>query len=968
MHAFTNEAPRLDHDGPVDWPFEPFPYSALDASISDRFDCIAARHPDRLAVSDRERSLTYSELKLLADRVAAATAAATVGREEPVAILLANEARYPAAMLGVLAAGRAYVALNADDPIQRNRAITGHAQAGAVVSPGALAARAGMFFQHDVPIVDIDALAAVPSRPAARPKSDDLAQILYTSGSTGTPKGVFQDHRGMLYMVLQRTNAMHISHEDRVATVFPPTSDVGVRNVFTALLNGASLHILPPAELGPAGLKRELRARGITILQSLPTVFRNLVDSLEPHERLETIRLIRLGADVADWGDFDRFRRLCSPRARFMMGLGMTECSFSQAQWFVNDNTRATGPRLPVGRPPPEATITIVDDDGLPLADGEIGEIVVASRYLALGYWRDPELTASRFTIDPADPRIRIFRTSDLGRRRADGLLEFVGRKEHHVKLHGHRIDLGEVETALRACSGVGDAVAVVRRNADGVPQSLVAYAEPSPGVKGLLPRHVSAALTQVLPGHMRPSIIMLMPALPRLPTHKVDRKRIAELDAGRPVLGNKRSTDALTDEVAKVFESALGVHGATAEDNLLSLGGNSLQAIEIVLSLERRFGIHVPIKRFEATQTISDLSRWIAARQTVIGGSPGAVAAGLTEVPAVALDADILGEWRAARLDMHAISQRATELKASFRERRSPAFHTSSLAEWAAALDLLFLQGNLALIEHGARHLHAFDPAFSHAEDLCGFFDRLPPAGDQLPFRDHATKDVQIVRREHADAVIFLFCDRASCLGMPLAAIHRWLGRLPASLVYLRDFQRVQFLAGVPSLGEDRDTTVRSLRDLAGSLGARRILCYGNSSGGFAALHYGVDLSADAVVAVSGRTNQLSAFNAHLHFAGSVERIDKAVAGTELDLRQLFFAANKRPRVLATYGEHSWDDRLHAEHLRDVPGVTLHPVEGFAGHNAALELVLRGQFQGLLDWLMAPAAGRTAMTSSSAG
>jgi non-ribosomal peptide synthetase component F len=215
MHAFPHESPPLDHDGPVDWPFEPFPYSALDASVSDRFDDIAERYSDRLAVSDLNRSLTYSELKLLVDRIAAATAAATSGRPGPVAVLVATEPRYPAALLGVLAAGRAYVPLDPGDPIERNRAIASHAQAAAVISASKLAVHRRALFQHDVPIVEIDGLPAAPSRQAPRPKPDDLAQITYTSGSTGMPKGVFQNHRGVLYKALQRINSLHISHEDR---------------------------------------------------------------------------------------------------------------------------------------------------------------------------------------------------------------------------------------------------------------------------------------------------------------------------------------------------------------------------------------------------------------------------------------------------------------------------------------------------------------------------------------------------------------------------------------------------------------------------------------------------------------------------------------------------------------------------------------------------------------------------------
>jgi acyl carrier protein len=711
----------------------------------------------------------------------------------------------------------------------------------------------------------------------------------------------------------------------------------------------------------------------------VPALFRRLAESIAEDERLDTIRIVRLGADVSDWSDFDRFRRICGPHARFMVGLSMTEGAF--VHWFVNENVRATSPRLPIGRPLPDAGVTIVDEDGRETPNGEVGEIVIASRYLALGYWRDSELTARKFSIDPSDPQVRIFKTGDLACRRADGLLELAGRRDHRIKLHGHRIELGEIESALRACAGVRDAAAVVRRNAAGLPQSIVAYVELLPGATGLLPRHVSATLTQVLPRPMRPAAVFIMPELPRLASHKVDRVRIAEIDSRRPTA--ERSADPLVDAVAKVFETVLGVEGATAHDNLPSLGGNSLHTVDVAVSLERRFGVAVPIETFQAAQTIGELAQWIATARAGISQQPAqgpakrevqsrhaqapheeaaanrTASAGDNELREADMPAsdfeDAFADGRDSRFDMREISRLATEIRTSFRQQRSPAYSTQPLDKWMVAFKLMFRAGKLEVIEHGARHLYAHYPTFAYAQDMCSFFERLLPAGNQLPFRDDPTRDVQIVKRENADTALLLFCGRAHSLGMPLMASHRWLGLLPASLVYLRDFERSHYLAGVRSLGANREETLRSLRDLVRSLGAQRILCYGNSGGVFAALQYGLELGADRVLAISGMTNLSVEFNAHLRHARSTSRLDKVFPDAPKDLRQQYSAAERTPRVLLSYGEHNWDDRLHAEHLRGVPGVTLRPIDDFASHNPTMELVRRRQFQDLLDWLVAP-------------
>lgn len=181
----------LDHGDPVDRPFKSYAASALESSILDRFDAIVRRFPSRLAIQDTAVSVTYSELAALVERVTAATIAATTGRAGPVALLVHAGAALPAAMLGVLAAGRAYVALDADVPGERNRQIIADAAACAVIANYDIASEAQASFPRDLPVIDIDNLpqAAWP-KPAVRPRADDLAAIYYTSGSAGQPKGV----------------------------------------------------------------------------------------------------------------------------------------------------------------------------------------------------------------------------------------------------------------------------------------------------------------------------------------------------------------------------------------------------------------------------------------------------------------------------------------------------------------------------------------------------------------------------------------------------------------------------------------------------------------------------------------------------------------------------------------------------------------------------------------------------------
>ena len=606
----------LDYGGPVDRPFEPFPSSALDGSIIDRFDVIAHRFPERLAIQDLTCCLTYSELADMVDRIAAVTNAAIVERPGPVAILLKNEAHFPAAMLGVLAAGRAYIPLDAGEPIARNRLIAEQAGAAALISAGDIADQARLLFAKGVPIVDLQSLDRSPAMPSKhRPGSDDICYVIYTSGSSGIPKGVYRDHRSLMHDILQFTNTIHLNSDDRIALVFSPSVSAAGRNIFSALLNGGSLHILPPIDLSPVGLGQELRSRCITVLHTYPALFRNIIGTLGPNILLENMRIVYLSGERISWSDVDEFRRVCSAESFLYVALGSTECQI-HIHWFVDERLRATHAQLPVGRQIPDRKVVLTDENGNPVADGEVGELVVASRFIGLGYWNAPELTRQAFTVDALDPTTRIFRTGDLGRWSPDGLLEYIGRKDEQIKLHGRRIHPSEIEDALMALPEVVDAAVVVRSDVDGMPRSLAAFVVLGPNVRGLLPRHLAAMLQMRLPRYLIPWPIFVVDDLPRSPSLKLDRSQLAQLDAIR--LG-KESADIenpIVAAVTKVFEQVLEVTGATPDDNVASLGGDSLQTVDIAAELERRFGVIVSDETMASSLTIQDLALWIAGQQ----------------------------------------------------------------------------------------------------------------------------------------------------------------------------------------------------------------------------------------------------------------------------------------------------------------------------------------------------------------
>jgi hypothetical protein len=300
-------------------------------------------------------------------------------------------------------------------------------------------------------------------------------------------------------------------------------------------------------------------------------------------------------------------------------------------------------------------------------------------------------------------------------------------------------------------------------------------------------------------------------------------------------------------------------------------------------------------------------------------------------------------------------LSTFAREIEAAFDECRPPRLELGKIANWWPAIHELLRNGKLDTGAYGLSHVRKRFPGVQFVERMSAIFSRLPPAGTQLFFDDDLTKEVQVVARPGADTVVLLFCGGFHHLGLPLALEHRWHGNLNASLIYLRDFQRCYYLRGLTSIGTSREGTLAELRRVIASIGARRIVCYGMSSGVFGALNYGLALEAEAVLAMSGPTNLTTKFAAYSPWEKYGKYTERP--NVDLDMRPLYASANRPPRVKLVYGEDNWDDRLHAEHMSGLPCVELYPLESCGEHNSTFEAILRGQFEDLLHWLVSPAA-----------
>jgi amino acid adenylation domain-containing protein len=632
----ASSAVSLDFDGPIDVQFDRFDELEIDRPIVERFDRIARRHADQPAVADNIRTLTYDELRRWAYALARRVdQAAPPGR--PIGILLPHNALFPVAALACLAAGRPYVPIDLKYPNARIEAIFQEAGLAAVILlagtdaaqrvPGSVAA---------IDLGSIPAAAAADQLPAVPRSAEDMAVILYTSGSTGKPKGICNDQRAILQRVAEATNSCHVNANDRFILLSSPSTIAGVREMFAALLNGATLHVTDPQLDGIYSVLQTLGERRITIGYAVPSLLRMLLRLPGAAQAFSHFRVLRVGGDITLDSDLALFRETVPRSCHFFASFSSTETP-AVFQWFVPQGWMPAGPRVPIGHARPGIDFMVVGEDGRTVPAGEAGELVVRSRYLAIGQWQDGKLSAGPFMRDASDPSLRILHTGDMVKLREDGLWELFGRKDRQVKIRGLRIDVGEVEAALRSCRGVMDAAVIARRSGEEV-SALAAFVAPLDRQdRTALMEQLKQALNARVPQYMRPAVIRLVDTIPQLPGFKPDIRALEQFDREQLQCENvvaladikDKTGDAspqpprasadhhVADAVKYAWIGVLGVKSYDADLPWDESNGDSLKAIELWFYIEDKLGFKLPLDALGEHTTPSRLVQAIEAHIT---------------------------------------------------------------------------------------------------------------------------------------------------------------------------------------------------------------------------------------------------------------------------------------------------------------------------------------------------------------
>ncbi|MBI1995560.1 MAG: non-ribosomal peptide synthetase [Deltaproteobacteria bacterium] len=590
--------------------FVEFPVAECQQPIHHRFERQAILYADAPAVRLLSGDITYAELNAAANQAARMLLTKVGADSRPIALMLNQSYESVLWPLAILKAGLCYAPLDQRLPEHVLHAMVENLGPGALIAGTRYQDASRNIAANRFPVIDDYAsrdgfLSENLDRPVT---ADSVAYVFYTSGSTGMAKGVADCHRNILHNILRYTNTLKFSRGDVLSLVQNPSFSGTVSSHFGALLNGAAIAPFDLQGEGLEALSQWLRRARITVFHGVPSIFRQLSDAVG---RFPHIRLIRLEGDSVSAPDLRYFRTNFQDHCVLVNGLGATECGLVR-QFFIDKNSNLDSTEaVPVGYPVQDMVVRIVDDYGRVLPSRSIGEIVVESRFLATGYWRNPVGTAERFEALDAD--LRRYRTGDLGRMGEDGCLTHLGRVDRCIRIAGEFVDTVAIERLLLDIPGISQGV--VRDFVDHLGERRLCAYVVADAEAGVTVNRLREALCERIARHIVPTAFVFLDALPLTKDLKVDYQSLPQPGQQRPSLPNDyvAPQTVLEQRVARIWSEVLEIDPVGVTDSFFDLGGDSLRAARIVSRVVKQFQLQIPLKFLFQSPTIAAMAAVIA-------------------------------------------------------------------------------------------------------------------------------------------------------------------------------------------------------------------------------------------------------------------------------------------------------------------------------------------------------------------
>ncbi|MBH8554254.1 amino acid adenylation domain-containing protein [Nostocaceae cyanobacterium CENA357] len=573
------------------------------------FEAQARSTPNNIAVVFEDEKLTYQQLDTKANVVAQKLVSLGVKPETVVALYIERSLELAIGILGILKAGGAYLPLDPSLPPAAVAWRLHDAQVSVLLTQRHFV---HLIDQNQVQVLCLDADIQL-SNPQLHPVgSKNLAYIIYTSGSTGKPKGVAVEHRHLLNYLNGILEKLNLPISANFATVSTFAADLGNTAIFAALCTGGCLHIISSERAtNPQALADYCSRYQIDCLKIVPSHLSALLSSEYAQQILPRQRLI-LGGEACNWELIELVRKY-APNCQIFNHYGPTETTVGVLTYAVPTNAKSG--KVPLGRPLANTQIYLLDKYQQPVPIGVTGEIYIGGDSVARGYLNQPEMTSDRFIQNPFNhtPGARLYKTGDQARYLPDGNLEFVGRVDDQVKLHGFRVELGEITAVLSQHPSVREVVVVLREDNPGQKQ-LVAYIVTHQQT-AIDVHELRSFLKQKLPEYMLPAHFVQLKNLPLTANGKVNRLELPAPDKVRPEIAAAYIPPRNEAEriIAEIWQEVLAVEKVGIYDNFFELGGHSLLIIQLSVKLQQKFNRNISANDIFQNPTINALAKYLS-------------------------------------------------------------------------------------------------------------------------------------------------------------------------------------------------------------------------------------------------------------------------------------------------------------------------------------------------------------------